>query len=68
MFLSDQGYAGQQFAHGMCNNEYLSRPWHLPEACHVTNWTTQQMVRLIKRRDRLAPASGISHTVIPTHR
>ena len=27
-------------AHGMCNNDYLNRPWHLPEDCHVTNWST----------------------------
>ncbi|MCZ6680294.1 MAG: hypothetical protein O7E52_23945, partial [Candidatus Poribacteria bacterium] len=55
LFLGDHGYAGQQFAHGMCNNEYLNRPWHLPEAYHVTNWTTQQMARLIKRRDPNRP-------------
>ena len=55
LFLGDRGYAGQQFAHGMGNNEYLNRPWHLPEGCHVTNWTTQQMARLIKRRDPTRP-------------
>ncbi|NPV09305.1 MAG: sulfatase-like hydrolase/transferase [Anaerolineae bacterium] len=56
LFLGDQGYAGQQFAHGMCNNEYLWRPWHLPEYCHVTNWTTREMVRFIKRRDPTRPS------------
>ena len=55
LFLGDRGYAGQQFAHGMCNNDYLNRPWHLPEDCHVTNWSTQQMVRQIKRRDPTRP-------------
>jgi arylsulfatase A-like enzyme len=55
LFLGDQGYAGQRFAHGMCNNEYISRPWHLPEDCHVTNWATQQMARVIKRRDPTRP-------------
>ena len=55
LFLGDRGYAGQQFAHGMCNNDYLNRPWHLPEDCHVTNWSTQQMVRMIKRRDPTRP-------------
>ena len=39
LFLGDSGYAGQQFAHGMSNNDYFSRPWHLPEDCHQTNWT-----------------------------
>jgi len=55
LFLAEQGYIGQQFAHGMSNNEYLFRPWHLPEAVHVTNWTTQQMARMIKRRDPTRP-------------
>jgi len=48
-YLAERGYAGQQFFHGM-DNEYASRPWHLPGEFHVTNWTTREMVRLIKRR------------------
>lgn len=55
-FLADRGYAGRQFDHGMSNNDYLTRPWHLPEETHATNWATQQMVRTIKRRDPLRPA------------
>jgi arylsulfatase A-like enzyme len=56
IFLGDRGYVGQSFAHGMSNNEYWYRPWHLPEDCHVTNWATQQMARMIKRRDPTRPA------------
>ncbi|MCB1022547.1 MAG: sulfatase-like hydrolase/transferase [Bryobacterales bacterium] len=56
LFLGDQGYPGQQFDHGMSNNDYQTRPWHLPEAMHATNWATQQMVRTIKRRDRDRPS------------
>lgn len=56
MFLGDQGYPGQQFDHGMSNNDYNTRPWHLPEHTHATNWATQQMVRTIKRRDRDKPS------------
>lgn len=55
LFLGDRGYVGQQFAHGVSNNDYFNRPWHLPEDCHLTNWTTQQMVRMIKRRDPTRP-------------
>jgi len=55
LFLADAGYAGQGFTHGMSNNDYQYRPWHLPEHTHVTNWTTQQMARLIKRRDPTRP-------------
>ena len=55
-FLADRGYAGRQFDHGMSNNDYATRPWHLPEELHVTNWATSQMVRTIKRRDPRRPA------------
>lgn len=55
LFLADNGYAGDAFTHGMSNNEYSHRPWHLPEAMHATNWTTQQMSRTIKRRDPTKP-------------
>ncbi len=55
-FLADQGHAGTQFDHGMSNNDYSVRAWHLPEALHATNWATQQMVRTIKRRDPGRPA------------
>jgi len=54
-YLATSGYAGQQFMHGMGNNAYVNRPWHLPEECHVTNWTTREMARMIKRRDPTRP-------------
>ena len=55
LFLGDEGYAGQHFNHGMSNNEYSMRPWHLPEQTHPTNWATTQMCRTIKRRDPTRP-------------
>lgn len=54
-FLSREGYPGQFFMHGMSNNQYLMRPWHLPEHCHVTNWATAEMARMIRRRDPTRP-------------
>jgi len=56
MYLSDHGFTGQGFTHGMANNNYLHRNWHLPEHCHTTNWATTQMCRTIKRRDPTRPA------------
>lgn len=55
LFLGDRGFAGRQFDHGMSNNEYTARPWHLPEDCHVTNWTAREMSRAIRRRDPTRP-------------
>jgi arylsulfatase A-like enzyme len=56
LFLGDHGYPGQRFAGGMCNNEYMYRPWHLEERFHVTNWAAFQMCRQIVRRDPLRPS------------
>ncbi len=56
LFLSDNGHTGKQFAHGMANNSYMHRPWHLPERLHHTNWATEQLCRYIKRRDPLCPS------------
>ncbi|MBT5167088.1 MAG: sulfatase-like hydrolase/transferase [Opitutales bacterium] len=56
LYLGDEGYAGQQYDHGMSNNEYCSRPWHLPDETHATNWATRNIARVIKRRDPTRPA------------
>ena len=56
LYLAEQGLAGQYFTQGMSNNEYVTRPWHLAEEHHVTNWTTREMVRTIVRRDPSRPA------------
>ncbi|MDA3955100.1 sulfatase-like hydrolase/transferase [Oceanispirochaeta sp.] len=51
IWLGEQGYTGQEFMHGMGNNNYQSRPWHLPEETHQTNWITREMIKVLKRRD-----------------
>ena len=53
--LADRGYPGQGFASGMCNNDYMTRTWHLPDDCHSTNWTAVQMCRMMHRRDPRKP-------------
>jgi len=55
IYLGDVGLSGQQFLHGMSNNDYVHRPWHLAEEHHVTNWTTRQMARAVQRRDPTRP-------------
>jgi arylsulfatase A-like enzyme len=65
LFLKHQGYAGQELTHGMGNNEYVARPWHLPESCHPTNWTTREMCRTIQRRDPRKPGFWYCSYVSP---
>jgi len=68
MFLASQGHAGEQFMHGMNNNDYLNRPWHLDEASHVTNWITREAAKTIKRRDPTRPAFWhVSYTHLILH-
>ena len=55
LWLGERGLPGQSFAHGMSNNDYTWRPWHLDEQSHVTTWATQQMSRMIRRRDPTRP-------------
>ena len=56
LYLADQGQTGLQFMHGMSNNGYEHRTWHLDEALHVSNWITRTAAREIKRRDPGRPA------------
>ena len=56
MFLAEQGFPGQELAHGVGNNDHTVRPWHLPEYCHPTSWTVREMSKVIARRDPTRPA------------
>ncbi|MEM9476967.1 MAG: sulfatase-like hydrolase/transferase [Pseudomonadota bacterium] len=56
LFLGDKGYLGRQFGHGISNNGYAATSWHLPEEAHATNWATEQMCRIMRRRDPTRPA------------
>lgn len=56
IWLGEHGYLGKEYAHGMSNNQYYTRPWHLPEEAHQTTWATSQMAKMIKRKDPTRPA------------
>lgn len=55
-YLAKSGYAGLEMAHGMCNNNYFYRPFHLPEEYMATNWAARNMCEYIIRRDTTKPA------------
>lgn len=55
LYLERRGLSGRELTHGMGNNQYSTRPWHLEEEDHPTNWTTREMCRQIKRRDPTRP-------------
>lgn len=55
IWLGEHGYLGQEFLHGMGNNTYYTRTWHLDDKAHPTNWVTMEMMRQIKRKDPTRP-------------
>ncbi|MGH0053145.1 MAG: sulfatase-like hydrolase/transferase, partial [Sphaerochaetaceae bacterium] len=55
-FLYRNGHAGEEMAHGMSNNNYLYRPFHLEEKFHPTNWTAREMCETVLRRDPSKPS------------
>lgn len=55
IWLGEQGKAGEQFMHGMGNNTYYTRPWHMDEPSHETSWITREAMKQIARRDPKRP-------------
>ena len=55
IWLGENGYTGQEFLHGMGNNTYYTRTWHMDERSHPTNWITMEMMKQIKRKDPTKP-------------
>jgi arylsulfatase A-like enzyme len=41
--------------HGMDWNSWMARPFHAPEYLHPTNWTVNESLRLLQRRDPSKP-------------
>ena len=55
LFLIEQGHTGEEYAGGMTHNDWVTRPWHLPERCHPINWACREMCKVIRRRDPRKP-------------
>ena len=49
-----QGDYGR-YDHGIDQNSWLARPYHLPEYLHATNWTATESIRFLERRDPTRP-------------
>lgn len=54
--LAQAGFAGEEYATGVSNNDYVVVPWHLPDRLHPTNWAAREMSLAIQRRDPQRPA------------
>jgi arylsulfatase len=56
-FLRREGIldADAYHAHGAMLNSWVSRPWHLPDRFHFTNWVTTCALEFLERRDPTVP-------------
>ncbi len=54
-WLQEQGFTGLYHAHGVGNNEVITRQWHLPEYAHPTSWTAREACKWFERRDPESP-------------
>ncbi|MCG3148214.1 MAG: Arylsulfatase [Verrucomicrobiae bacterium] len=45
----------QWFGGGVLHNDWTARPWHLDESLHMTNWTVDEALRFLRRRDPTCP-------------
>lgn len=56
-FLADHGRQSPDLslAHGVHGNGWISRPWHMEERFHFTNWAVDGALRYLERRDPTVP-------------
>ena len=47
--------SGGYYGTGVMHNDWTARPWHLPEACHHTNWAVNLALDFLRRRDPTCP-------------
>ena len=57
MFLVEHGLYGPDIAraHGVDENGWVARPFHLDERFHFTNWCAEMAMRFLERRDPTTP-------------
>ena len=57
LFLTREGVRSWNagVAHGANQNGWVSRPWHMAEHLHFTNWCADQALEFLHRRDPTVP-------------
>jgi arylsulfatase A-like enzyme len=49
------GVMGNYYTSGVMSNDWTARSWHLDEALHQTNWTTNEAMKFMQNRDPSCP-------------
>ena len=47
--------SGGYYGSGVMHNDWTARPFHMPDGCHHTNWTVNQALDFLEKRDTDRP-------------
>lgn len=57
--------SGGYYGTGVMHNDWTAHPWHMPEAYHQTNWTVNQALDFLRKRDPSCPFFLVVSFVAP---
>jgi arylsulfatase len=56
---------GGYYGTGVMHNDWTARPWHMDEALHATNWTVNEALNFLDRRDPSCPFFLVASILAP---
>lgn len=57
--------SGGYYGTGVMHNDWTARPWHIDEALHATNWTVNEALSFLDRRDPSCPFFLVASILAP---
>ncbi len=57
--------SGGYYGTGVMHNDWTARPWHMPDACHMTNWTVNEALTFLRKRDPACPFFLVASFLAP---
>jgi arylsulfatase len=56
---------GGYYGSGVMHNDWTARPWHMDESLHATNWSVNESLRFLDRRDTSCPFFLVTSILAP---
>jgi len=57
--------AGGYYGSGIMHNDWTARPWHMGESLHHTNWTVNEAISFVRKRDSSSPLLLVVSFIAP---
>lgn len=61
----EPGGSGGYYGTGVMHNDWTARSWHLEEAFHATNWSVNEALKFLDRRDPTCPFFLVASILAP---